>query len=832
MSSGAFAVFWRELSERVRAEAHRRGTSPQAELHQFVMQRMLARAFAAKPDAWLLKGSQGLLARFPDARAANDLDLVGIAGGGRARMVADLNEALELDLGDFLTFEPTYDRSVFHGEGAQVGHIARCGDHELMEVKTDLIPAASRTDWREPEMIRFQRLIMPTGARDENPPMRAMSLQDTMAQKVMGMYTQRQRYEDTKCEQCLPRSRSAWVCRNGEQPYRVRDFTDFVFLAANAEWDAAEMHAILHAEQEREKDNLRLSVPRRFAVPNPSWVVQFRKYAAATPGLPFKEIDQATPIAREFLDPLLGEHRPSGRWKPGTGHWIGLTRSSGEPERQRILVVANASGRDQALGGLPVLSGDLTTALAGLDNTDVTLLTVGPAQPHGDAKVVAVEPVDEVSSRRRLLEVASTGWPEQFEGLPRQGLDAFDVVIGHGRGSGEAAALIRQRWYPHAKFAYFLHIAAERYAEARGDPGRGVASAAEDRAVMERADLVVGVGPLLTETAREMSAGADRQPSLHELIPGPGADRSPLRPPLRPQFRPETGEALRILFTAHRVNDPIKGYADLLAAVKTLTDEGSPVELRVRGLPAEEVTAEQQRADTAVGTPGVVEVLPHETDDSVLDADRRWAHVAVMPSRVEGYGLVGSESAERGLPILVTEESGLGQFLRDETRVPAQLGRPGVVRDRGLEGEARVAAWCAAFRDLAADYERRAEKATQLRDVFQAYSSRDAAVAFVSAAQSATRSAAPSAAQSAATGASRHTVQGPRGVIRTLGVEPAAASDAGPPLDRDFVERFTQQLPPVRGRSADAAAPDAQGARPPHHNVVRLPPRDPDRTPD
>jgi hypothetical protein len=42
---------------------------------RFYLGRLLARVFHADPDAWLLKGGQALLVRYPDARHSRDIDL-------------------------------------------------------------------------------------------------------------------------------------------------------------------------------------------------------------------------------------------------------------------------------------------------------------------------------------------------------------------------------------------------------------------------------------------------------------------------------------------------------------------------------------------------------------------------------------------------------------------------------------------------------------------------------------------------------------------------------------------------------------------------------------
>ncbi|HEY3004656.1 MAG TPA: glycosyltransferase family 4 protein, partial [Kribbellaceae bacterium] len=799
-----FGAFWRELTSRVREHAHRRGTTPQEELQQFVLQRVMARQFASYPDDWMIKGGQTLLARWADGRSTSDIDMVGHSGDDRVTMVAKYTEALHQDLGDHLTFELESESPLQHGRGARLKHRAYCGGREVGEVSVDLAPPREREMWQEAELIRFPEQIMSTGAEAENPRLRVISLTDTLAHKVSGMYTQGVKTEQTKCDDCLPRSQNQWACQTGELPYRVQDLVDVLMIAEHREWDAATVQAMLREEFSwRIGQGEPLRVPNRFYVPNPTWREGFAKYAAATPGLPYKTIDEAIPVARAFLNPLLDRTtQASGTWDPQRREWVDRPMTGDRPSvglvrgpafgaaPQRILVVAHASGRSAGLGGLPVASGELTKALAAVDNTEVTLMVVGATEQHGDARIVQITPNADQTPRVQLLDIASNAMPDHVPGMPPQNSDSFDLVVGHARFSGYAAMLVRNRWYPQAQLAHVLHMPAERYAEIQGDKPRGTEYARLESAVVQNADLVVGVGPLLAELGDQMSEGAPVAPSLHELVPGVET--------LGDVGDPPPSEKFHLLFSG-RVNDAIKGYDDLLATVQELHSRGVPVELRVRGVKPDQLAAEQARADQVIGSKGVVELLPYSTDRGELLEDYRWAHAAVMPSRIEGYGLVGAEAAAHGIPVLVNAESGIGRFLSDGSRVPAELGAGCVVPDAGLADDraGRVQAWSAAIDELRNDYPRRRAAAGDLKGVLRAYSWQHAARAF------------SRAALDSVPGAGRHTVQGPDGVNRTV---TPAGRDATPqeraesvrdhgasPQAQDLVNRFTQSGSPISG---------------------------------
>ncbi|WP_203924721.1 glycosyltransferase family 4 protein, partial [Rugosimonospora africana] len=749
------------LNERAREFADRRGTTVEAERQQFVLQRVMARIFTSHPDAWMIKGGQTLLARWADGRATSDIDLVGrdpnhldpderiMAPPTREEMVARYTEALNLDLGDHLTFELTYDGDLQHGLGARLKHTALLDGRVVGEVSVDLAPPRTRPMWEPPEMIDFPEHILSTGHPDESPQLRVISLTDTLAHKVSGMFTQGVKTEQTKCGDCLPRSQGLWSCQTGDLPYRVQDMVDTLMIATRGSFDAPTVQKMLHEEFSwRIEQGEPLRVPSKFYVPNPEWHEGFEKYASGTPGLPFEALREAVPAARAFLNPLLDRVNPAtGTWDPERREWVGAEHAVGDGSapaaRQRILVVAHASGRSAGLGGLPVASGEITKALAGLDNTEVTLLTIGETEPHGDARIITVPADPGRTPRVQMLDLARKDEP--VPELPPVNSDSYDVVIGHSGFSSSAAMEIRNRRYPSAALVDVLHMPMERYAEVQGNPERGLTAAKFEAVVIRNSDLTVGVGPLLTDHAMRLAVGSVRPPSFHELIPGVEV--------LGELGEPPSGDTLNLLFVG-RAGDAIKGYDDLFNAVADLHDHDVPVHLRVRGMDDAELERQQLLADSRLGS-GVIDLRGYTTDRMELLDDYRWAHAAVMPSKIEGYGLAGAEPIAHGLPTLVNEESGLGQALLDDSRFPAHIAAPSVVRDAGLldHPERRAAAWSRALQDLHDHYDERRAAATQLKAVFEQYTRQHAARALADAMLEATP------------GAGNVTVQGPNGSV-------------------------------------------------------------------
>nr|WP_255430118.1 glycosyltransferase family 4 protein [Streptomonospora sp. PA3] len=468
-----------------------------------------------------------------------------------------------------------------------------------------------------------------------------------------------------------------------------------------------------------------------------------------------------------------------------------------------VLVVSDVSGRASNAGGVPVAAGALTEALAGLPDANVTLLTAGDTEPHGDARIVSVPRDPDIRwASQQLQEMPPNSAPEDVPGMPSRAEWRPDIVIGHSRFSGPAALAVRKHWYPEAKLCHVVHMPVQRYAEIQGRPKEVQETLVGlERAVLAEADLAVGVGKLLTDVGRAMAAENPRQPAFHELLPGSDVSGPAVRPPL--------GDTFNILFTG-RVNDDIKGYDHLLDVVSELRDRGFDVRLRVRGVPEPYVDAERRRAADRLGEAGVAVILPYTSDLAELAEDYAVSHAAVLPSLIEGFGLVALDAAKAGLVTKSARESGVAELFLD-TRVPGaeHIGRSFVVPDLGLDRGARVAVWVEDLIHTIRNYEEDSAAAARLgAELRNNYTWPYAAVGMARAVRNLAHD--PHA----------HTVQGPKGVLldgdgrRLL---PPGAHGAAPGRGFDGVDfpRGLADSPGPQARGAGAAAPKSGARWPP-----------------
>ncbi|GGU31754.1 hypothetical protein GCM10010259_22790 [Streptomyces daghestanicus] len=426
-------------------------------------------------------------------------------------------------------------------------------------------------------------------------------------------------------------------------------------------------------------------------------------------------------------------------------------REAGTGERRRVLVVCDESGL--GLGGVPVFNMELVKGLH--HDHDVTLLTVDAhadydhgktTTQHGGARVVNAS-VPGVEEGRDRLDVVAQGSPGEY-GLPT-GKDAFDIVIGHSRFSGPAAQKIRNAWYPSARVVHFLHTSPVRLDKIKQAPKKGAEKAIKERAAMQKADLVAGVGSLLAKEAERLSEGVLRVPALHDFVPGTEVGE-PVEPSLLNQakYMLHLPRKLKVLLPG-RAADEIKGVEAAVQAIGMLRrpkDQGGrglDVRMTIRGTPDPEKEPENYAKWKSIvdthGAGGVI-MRPFSKNPADLEHDRETTHAVIMPSLHEGFGLVATEGAGRSLPVLVNGESGAAQFLRQVTDgsfmgvvdAPFNVDSAGGKEVAG-GADSRARAWATAIENLRTNLPGARDEAERLYELLKGYSWRHAAQALVTA---------------------------------------------------------------------------------------------------
>ncbi|MET9888398.1 glycosyltransferase family 4 protein [Streptomyces sp. NPDC006430] len=265
-----------------------------------------------------------------------------------------------------------------------------------------------------------------------------------------------------------------------------------------------------------------------------------------------------------------------------------------------------------------------------------------------------------------------------------------DTVIGHDRFTGEFA-WAHARLYASARLVYIVHTAPPEI-EPYKNSGRTADLIRQrerhTRALAAEADVVAAVGPRLERYAADLLADGLGPGRIVRLDPGMevGAGTAVERRP----------PAKRHVLVLGRTDDIVlKGLdiAALAVAAVRATGHDAPG-LLVRGAPENECDALHAQLVALSGLARErIEVRPYTVEPAELRRDLARSAVCVMPSRVEGFGLVALEAIAAGTPVLVSSKSGAAELLH------RRLGRSAepMIVEVADDLNADVKAWSAAL---------------------------------------------------------------------------------------------------------------------------------------
>ncbi|MET4099427.1 D-inositol-3-phosphate glycosyltransferase [Agrococcus sp. UYP10] len=374
------------------------------------------------------------------------------------------------------------------------------------------------------------------------------------------------------------------------------------------------------------------------------------------------------------------------------------------------LLVADEWG--SALGGVSTFNRELASGLQA--NGFAVHMLLPEASPEDVAEasrsgVVVHSPsrVPGVTGASALLSPAV--YPASF---------APDVIVGHGRVLGPYAFAVQKGQFPNARRWHIVHTDSESI--------EAVRSWADDAAHMHKADqrrllenelassaeLVSGVGPVLTASIQRNLRGYIPAPTTFEVVPPP-----------RDWGAVATATAVdsdfEVLILARAEDFELKGI-DIAARAMELVAHALAKQtprrralLAVRGVSGRDESDVRRRLQELAPTPSLF-VRPYSIVPGELRTDIFAATVALLPSRHEGFGLSALEAIGAGVPVLVSAESGVGRLiLRQDPSAPEVLEvspQPG--RD--------IDSWAEAILQVANDPEAAFRRAAQLRDILNA----------------------------------------------------------------------------------------------------------------
>ncbi|MDX6695598.1 MAG: hypothetical protein QOF02_3201 [Blastocatellia bacterium] len=326
-------------------------------------------------------------------------------------------------------------------------------------------------------------------------------------------------------------------------------------------------------------------------------------------------------------------------------------------ERMCLLLVATEW--DSRHGGLSTFNRDLCAALADSGARVVCYVPEASAEEKQRASRVNVEIVEAremPGTKGKALLVHPPVLPAEF--VP-------DVVIGHDRITGAASVALVKYHYSGSKRVLFIHTSPEEI-EWHKDPREDSTSAAraaerkrEQLGLAEGCGLIVAVGPHLAAEFGTDLHGAGNPAPVMELTPG--------LPECFNNVEAQIPPTIRCLILGRVEDYQLKGLdlaAKAFSRVVANWKQGNPPKLVVRGAPVgTDAVLKQRLANDSAPTELDIVIRYYSANETEIRNDLREASLVLMPSRKEGFGLVGLEAIACGIPTLISAQSGLAEIV-------------------------------------------------------------------------------------------------------------------------------------------------------------------------
>ena len=326
-----------------------------------------------------------------------------------------------------------------------------------------------------------------------------------------------------------------------------------------------------------------------------------------------------------------------------------MASSSRQPQQhdKTIKVTILASEWGSSKGGLSTINRVLAIQLAKFPDIEVTFFL---------PKCCDKNKAEALSHGISIVEAERRPGYEELDWLsfPPEHLE-MDVVVGHGVKLGRQAQFIRKSH--KCKWVQVVHTDPEELGmfKCYENPiSKGEQKHHVEVELCQMADLVVGVGPKLTEAFRKYLCWYKKDRDVFELTPGVFPDFAFVKqvPVKRKHF------SVLVLGPGDAEDFELKGFDIAARSVTALPD----VTLVFVGAP-EGKHDEIAKRFLGLGIPANRLRVRGYTDREALKPLFCEVDLVLMPSRTEGFGLAGLEALSAGLPVIVSKNSGFGEAL-------------------------------------------------------------------------------------------------------------------------------------------------------------------------
>ncbi|XP_068687962.1 uncharacterized protein [Montipora foliosa] len=325
---------------------------------------------------------------------------------------------------------------------------------------------------------------------------------------------------------------------------------------------------------------------------------------------------------------------------------------------RKLKVTLLSSEWQSTKGGLSTLNRELAIQLAKYQNVEVSMYL--PECSEEDVRIAGENYVKLIKAKV-LYGYKPIDW---LSSLPAN--HQVDYVIGHGLKLGRQVQLIQNQL--RCKWVQVVHTAPEYLGMFKGYAN--AISKAEEKheaeiRLCELADQVVAVGPKLADVIQRNLRQKNK--SVFELTPSIFSEFSTVK-----QAAEEGAEFHILVFGRGDSADfELKGYDIAAKAISELNEDS----YRLIFVGATHGKEEEVAVKLCQHGIAQKQLTVRSFKESREDLVRLFCEVdlCIMPSRIDGFGLVALEALSAGLPVLVSGNSGLGDALQNVPGGPSRV---------------------------------------------------------------------------------------------------------------------------------------------------------------
>lgn len=317
-------------------------------------------------------------------------------------------------------------------------------------------------------------------------------------------------------------------------------------------------------------------------------------------------------------------------------------------------------------GGINTFNMDMAKALAKALGSRCHAVCVIPKPPSPDTKADASKHgVTLVSLELDHDDSFDPGWAaDTWHQLQQQGISSVDWWMGHDVISGEAAIRAKDQ-SGQGKTALIMHMSYLDYQGYKHDSSVAAQNKHnKQREIFEKADRVFAVGPLLRDRADDFVNEVTMLiPGLPENIPSVKPQRQRIRAISFGRLDPANDRIKQVSLAVAGFAAACKEARERAGGPPALKDNSS--DLTLLGIADDKEERELTKlAQTHAGRVIPLHALPYEEEREKLLKHVAESNLALMLSWHEGFGLTGWEAIAAEVPLIVSEQSGLFQFLK------------------------------------------------------------------------------------------------------------------------------------------------------------------------